>query len=65
VIYCVIITIVMNIGATEPECSVPLCVCKSNNIARCMNHVTKNHLKPIDMHCATIKYSFQIKLTYR
>ena len=35
---CVIITIVMNIGTAEPGCPVPLCVCKSNTTARCMNH---------------------------
>ena len=28
----------MNIGATEPGCPVPLCVCKSKTTARCMNH---------------------------
>jgi hypothetical protein len=31
-------TLVINIGATEPGCPVPLCVCKSKTTARCMNH---------------------------
>ena len=35
---CVIIAIVLNIGATEPGCPVPLCVCNLKNTARCMNH---------------------------
>jgi hypothetical protein len=34
----IIITIVMNIGTAEHGCPVPLCVCKSNTTARCMNH---------------------------
>jgi hypothetical protein len=38
VIDCVIITLVINIGATEHGCPVPLCVCKSKTTARCMNH---------------------------
>ena len=28
----------MHIGTAEHECPVPLCVCKSNTTARCMNH---------------------------
>ena len=28
----------MNIGTAEHGCPVPLCVCKSNTTARCMNH---------------------------
>ena len=35
---CVIITIVINIGAAEPGCPIPLCVCKSKTTVRCMNH---------------------------
>jgi hypothetical protein len=35
---CVIIAIVTSIGATEPGCPLPLCVCKSKTTARCMNH---------------------------
>jgi hypothetical protein len=37
-IYFEIITTVINIGATEPGCPVPLCVCKSKTTTRCMNH---------------------------
>ena len=37
-IYYAIITTAINIGATEPGCPVPLCVCKSKTTARCMNH---------------------------
>lgn len=37
-INCVIITIVINIGASETGCPVPLCVCKAKTTARCMNH---------------------------
>ena len=35
---CVIIAIVTNIGATQPGCSLSLCVCKSKTTACCMNH---------------------------
>ena len=37
-IYYAIITTAINIGATEPGCPVPLCVCKSKTTARCINH---------------------------
>ena len=54
---CVIIAIVLDIGATEPGCPESLCVCKSNNTARCMNHQEDlDYIPQLPRHVKTLVF---------